>query len=301
MVLESILSAREVEKQPIVTFFLGFGISSLAVWLAYYIFPKEASNWFLFLTSIALEPLIIRIFYIEEQKEEKLTKETLWERHDDVILDYLFLFFGMVISFSFWFTIVPQSISSLMFKNQISEIMRIQSLRTALTGGLIGTGAILVVHPATGVTAYVSSKINLFKFIFVNNSRLLFLFVAFSFLFGAGAILLLTWNAAVVGVAIGNLVKGSIVEAAAAFQKSIVYFKVLPVSFLAFFVHGIFEVLGYFVGAIAGGILSVSLVRRHYMSPHFNRVLLDVVLLFGLALILIVIGAFIEVYITPAL
>ncbi|MFO7872768.1 MAG: stage II sporulation protein M [Candidatus Undinarchaeales archaeon] len=301
MVLESILSPEEAERQPFDMLILGFAVSSLALWLAYYVFPKEASNWFLFLTAIAVEPLLVRIFKEEEGEEIRISKETLWARHDDVVLDLLFLFFGMVISFSFWFTILPSGIVNVMFENQISEIMRIQNLKLGVAGGFVGTLAAVAETKQINFSNSVLTKARVFKFILVNNLRLMFLFVAFSFLFGAGAILLLTWNAAVVGAAVGNMIRVTIVDVANLSTKAAMYFKALPVSILSFFVHGIFEILGYFLGAIAGGILSVAIIRKHYESPHFKRLLWDVILLLTLASALIIIGAGVEVYITPIL
>ena len=300
MVLEAILSAEEVERHPIDMFFLGFGTASLGLWLAYYIFPKEASNWFLFLTAFALEPLLLRLFYLEEQEEVTLVHPKFWQRHEGVIMDYLFLFFGMVIAFSFWYAMLPQELTNIMFENQIAEVVRIQNLRVALTGGFIGTGAVLVQQYAPSLTAILENKKSMLEFIMVNNLRLLFLFVAFSFIFGAGAILLLVWNAAVVGVAVGNLAREGIVAAQIS-ARATAYFKTLPVSFLAFFVHGVFEILGYFVGAIAGGILSVAIIKKHYNNPHFKTIIRDVILLLLISAGLIVLGAFIEVYITPNL
>ncbi len=300
MVLEAIISAEEVERHPLDMFFLGFGTATLGLWLAYYIFPKEASNWFLFLTAFALEPLLLRLFYLEEEEEITIHHPTIWQRNKDVIMDYLFLFFGMVIAFSFWFAILPQELTNIMFQNQIDEVLRIQNLRTVVTGGVIGTGAIVASQAGPSFSALLDTKGGMLQFIMVNNLRLLFLFAAFSFIFGAGAILLLAWNAAVVGVAVGNLAREGI-SAAHISVKAAAYFKALPVSFLAFFVHGIFEILGYFIGAIAGGILSVAIIKKHYLNPRFRVLLLDVIILIIAATLLIVFGAFVEVYITPNL
>ena len=294
MVLESILTPQEVEKQPLDMFLLGFLVASLSLWLAYYIFPDGASSWFLFLTTLAVVPLMLRLMRIEEGKEEKLTKESLWQRHDEIIFVYLFLFFGMVVAFSFWFTILPNGITNIMFKDQVAELSRLQGLRASLTGAAAASGM-------AAVSGAIVSKATLLKIIMVNNLRLLFLFVLFSFIFGTGAILLLTWNAAVVGVAVGDLIKGTIVATASLFNKTTVYFKTLPISILGFFLHGIFEILGYFIGAIAGGILSVAIVRKHYDSPHFKRVALDIIILLAISIALIVAGAYIEVYVTPVI
>src|SRR3989344_1449460 len=291
MVAESIISAEEVERHPLDMFFLGFGTASLGLWLAYYIFPKEASNWFLFLTAFALEPLLLRLFYLEEQEEITLHHPTLWQRHKDVIMDYLFLFFGMVIAFSFWYTMLPLDLTNIMFQNQIAEVARIQNLRVVLTGGILATGAVAASQAGPTLASILENKVAMLKFIAVNNLRLLFLFAAFSFIFGAGAILLLVWNAAVVGVAVGNLAREGI-TAAHISVRAAAYFKALPVSFLAFFVHGIFEILGYFVGAIAGGILSVAIIRKHYNNPHFPTLVMDVIMLILLSVGLIVVGAF---------
>ena len=106
--------------------------------------------------------------------------------------------------------------------------------------------------------------------------------------------------AAVVGVAVGNLAREGI-AAAHISVKAAAYFKALPISFLAFFVHGIFEILGYFIGAIAGGILSVAIIKRHYRNPHFSVLLRDIIVLLLLSAGLIILGAFVEVYITPVL
>ncbi len=296
MVLEAILSAQEAESHPFDMFFLGFGVATLGLWLAFYIFPKEASNWLLFLAAFALEPLLLRLFYLEERYEITLSRPTIWQRHENVIVDYLLLFFGMVIAFSFWYTVLPQALTNIMFENQVAEVTRIQGLRASLTGAVIASGAVA----GPQISGYISEQLKTLNFIMANNLRLLFLFIAFSFIFGAGAILLLTWNAAVVGVAIGNLIRAELVATQLAGTLA-VYFKSLPISFFAFFAHGIFEVLGYFVGAIAGGILSVAIVKRHYTSPHFGILLKDVILLTALSAVLIIFGAFVEVYITPLL
>ena len=296
MVLEAILSAQEAESHPLDMFFLGFGVSTLGLWLAFYIFPKEASNWLLFLAAFALEPLLLRLFYLEERYDITFARPTIWQRHQNVIVDYLLLFFGMVIAFSFWYTVLPQPLTNIMFENQIAEVTRIQGLRATLTGAVIGSGT----TGALNLGGAISSKFQTLNFIMANNLRLLFLFIAFSFIFGAGAILLLVWNAAVVGVAIGNLIRTEIVATHLAGTLT-AYFTALPVSFFAFFAHGIFEVMGYFIGAIAGGILSVAIVKRHYNSPHFGLLVKDVVLLTALSAILIIFGAWVEVYITPLL
>ncbi|MFH1424749.1 MAG: stage II sporulation protein M [archaeon] len=301
MVLEDLLGAEKAERHPIDMVLWGFVVSTISLfiaflmskWLPTYIFPGHINAWFLFLTSLALVQLLNRVL-MREEKEMLVDKGTLLGRHTDVIFLYMFMFFGMIIAVSFWFTVLPYHLVQVLFSDQITEVLRIQSLRTTIVGSLIGTSGM-------AVTAMFANKGTMLKLIMLNNLRLLFLFMAFAFVFGAGAILLLTWNAAVVGVAIGNLIRGMVGATASIFLKTATYFTGFPISFFSFFVHGIFEVLGYFVGAIAGGIFSASIVRRHYRTKHFTRVIMDVGLLLGLAIALIIFGSYIEVYVTPLL
>ena len=65
--------------------------------------------------------------------------------------------------------------------------------------------------------------------------------------------------------------------------------------------HGIFEILAYFMGGLAGGIISVAVIRHEVGTPVFKRVLLDSIDLILLAIGVLIVAAFIEVYITPAL
>lgn len=305
MVLELILQPLRAEKQPIDMFVLGFSVASIALWLSVFIYrflpdyiPKEhVSSWFLFLTSLSLIILLNRILLIEEDKETTLLKETLMQRHKEVIFMFIFLFFGLIFAYSFWFTILPEGWLIVIFGDQWNEILRIQGLRTSVVGSLLSLLSGYAVINAN----LVAKNLAFLKIIMLNNLRLLFLFIAFSFIFGAGAVLLLTWNAAVVGVAIGNLIRDTIVITAGIFDRTAIYFKTLPLSFFGFFTHGIFEILGYFVGAIAGGIFSAAITRKHYKSKYFRRIVMDVSLLILLAIALIVFGAFIEVYITPVL
>ena len=65
--------------------------------------------------------------------------------------------------------------------------------------------------------------------------------------------------------------------------------------------HGVFEVLAYFVGGLAGGIISVAIINEHFKGEYTKRILKDSFQLMLLALIMLVIAGLVEVYITPLL
>ncbi|HIK01530.1 TPA: stage II sporulation protein M [archaeon] len=310
MVLEMIMKPEYAQKSPIKTLLLGFGVSSLALWISYlatlwlpsYIFPEHANSWFLFLTAVALIPFLNKIYLIEEREAERIYEKNILRRHEDLLFIYIFLFLGMILSFSFWFTILPLKISQIVFSGQVAEIYRIQGLKTSLSGALIATGAGAITgNILAKITGYATSRVAFLKLIMFNNVRLLLLFMVFSFVFGAGAILLLTWNAAVVGVAMGFIIRDSILVSANVLLKSAFYLKELPFSFMSFFLHGIFEIVGYFAGAISGGIFSVAILRGMHKTKHFKTILKDVIFFLVLALALVGIGAVLEVYVTPLL
>ncbi len=310
MVLEMIMKPEYAQKSPIKTLLLGFGVSSVALWISYlatlwlptYIFPEHANSWFLFLTAVALIPFLNKIYLIEEREDERISEKNIFRRHEDLLFIYIFLFLGMILSFSFWFTILPLKISQIVFSGQVAEIYRIQGLKTSLSGALIATGAGAITgNIFAKITGYATTRVAFLKLVMFNNMRLLLLFMVFSFVFGAGAILLLTWNAAVVGVAMGFIIRDSILVSGSVLLKSAFYLKELPFSFMSFFLHGIFEIVGYFAAAISGGIFSVAILRGMHKTKHFKTILKDVVFFLVLALALVGIGAVLEVYVTPLL
>jgi uncharacterized membrane protein SpoIIM required for sporulation len=107
----------------------------------------------------------------------------------------------------------------------------------------------------------------------------------FSLIFGAGAMFVLSWNASVIAAAIGVFTKYNISE--------------LPIGLLRYMMHGIPEIAAYFMTALAGGIFGVGFLRHGIRDPKFLRVVENSVILLFISLVLLVIGAVIEVYFIP--
>jgi len=120
-----------------------------------------------------------------------------------------------------------------------------------------------------------------FQKIIVNNIGVLFLSFVFSFLFGAGAVFILAWNASVLAAAIGITAK--------TFGSAVVG---LPVAILVFLPHGILEILAYFIGAVAGGLISTVIMRKN--SKKFWFVISDGLQLMLVAAVLLVVAAIVE-------
>ena len=150
-----------------------------------------------------------------------------------------------------------------------------------------------MLHANQQVTGNVISGGMLLK-IFLNNIRVLIFCLLFSFFYGVGAIFILSWNASVIGVAIGNFIRTNV-------SKYLAYFSIVPLAIVRYMTHGILEIGAYFVAGLAGGIISVAIIKHDLGTKNFEHVLLDSVDLILVSVLLLVIAALVEVFITPLL
>lgn len=258
MVLEKLVSLRAALKQPAWMVVIGGIVSVACLTVSYLIFETSVGLITNFLITIAMTPFMLSLMSYEEIKEEEIIKSKrnlgFFQRHGDILKIYTAFFCGMILSFSILYTILPDSISQKIFTDQINQINTIRGN---------------VASPGT-----------FFKII-TNNISVLLLSFALSFIFGAGAIFLLSWNASVLSTAIGTLAKqsGGI--------------KSLPLAILPFFPHGSLEILAYFIGGIAGGLVSVSITRRKSLGFWF--VVKDSLKLMVISVVLLIAAGLIEI------
>ncbi|MDP3734058.1 MAG: stage II sporulation protein M, partial [Nanoarchaeota archaeon] len=100
--------------------------------------------------------------------------------------------------------------------------------------------------------------------------------------------------------AIGNLVKSELAHSASivGFNTLSTYLGVVTFGFLRYMLHGILEIAAYFIAGLAGGIISIALIKHNLKE---NKVLVDSLDLILISLGLLIIAGFVEVYITPLL
>jgi uncharacterized membrane protein SpoIIM required for sporulation len=104
-----------------------------------------------------------------------------------------------------------------------------------------------------------------------------------SFLIGSGALIILAWNASILALYLSSFLrKGLMTE-----------FVVRSISLIP---HAPIEIAAYFFAGIAGGVLSVGLIREKIFSKEFFLVFRDSLILMGLAVLAIFIGGFVEVF-----
>ncbi|HIH32173.1 TPA: hypothetical protein HA235_05685 [Candidatus Woesearchaeota archaeon] len=287
MVLESLISPEKAENKPGLLVLLGFLYTSIAMLLSYMIFKQYSSMFMVFLATVVSVPLMYKLIKMEEQKDLTDQPEVmLLKEHWKALSAFMYLFFGATLCFAFWYVVLPSPTISLLFDSQTSTIISINGRTTELTGG---------------TTGFATNPFNILSKIFFNNVKVLLFTIVFSFLYGAGALFILLWNASVIGTAIGNFIRSNLASLATNLGGIGLgnYLSVISIGLFKYVIHGVPEILAYFVGALAGGIISVAIINHDVETRKFEHVLLDSADLLMLALVITFVAAILEVYVTP--
>lgn len=279
MVLESIINPTKAIKDPWKLFFIGFVYASVGILLSLWVFKSYSSLVMVFLTVLATIPLMIQTIKQEEEKDIKINNEKiLMKEHFKSLKFLIFLFLGFLLAYSTFFILLPAGTTQILFNSQLETI---SSINSGVTGGITNT--------------------TMFSTIFFNNIRVLMFCVFFAFFFGAGAIFILTWNASVIAAATGTFVKNKIAELASLVGNLHVfnYFHMFSLGILRYSIHGIPEISAYFVGGIAGGIISVAMINHDLESEKFKNIMVDALDLTMLAVFILFVAGLIEIFVTP--
>jgi uncharacterized membrane protein SpoIIM required for sporulation len=290
MIIEAFLNPQNVNKEKNIFFIIGLVYTSIAILLSIIVFKHQASMVMVFFTVMAIMPYIFNSIKHEENEDLVLKEEkSMLTEHAKTLYKFMLVFCGVVVAFVIWFVVLPPDTVHEIFSVQLQTINSINSEpETTPTGNFFST-------------AYFVSNLDIFQQIVMNNLVVLFFCLIFSFLYGFGAIFILTWNASVIGAAIGtNIDKG--LESAAAllgFDKIAMYFNVISYGLLRYAFHGIPEILAYFVAGLAGGIISVAAIKHDFRSKKYSKIIIDSADLVMIAIFLIFLSGFVEVYVTP--
>lgn len=291
MVLESIVTPSRMEKTPKGMLYVGFTYATVGLLLAYWIFGSYSSLTAVFITSMPLVVVMYKVLRLEERKDEEFCicerygrpfKRTfLIKQHGYALSMFMFLFIGMVMAYSLWSTTLPENMIEQLFDTQIKTIE--------------------FINPNIPTADFIEPN-NLLGEILYNNFKVLTFCILFSFLYGSGAIFILAWNASVLGVAVGSIIRHSLVNYTHLDKSSFLYNYLgsFSTSF-SFAIHGIPEIAAYFLGSLGGGIISVAVVNHHIKSKEFRGIIIDSLNLILLSAAILLLAGIIEVYVTPAL
>lgn len=282
--IEMLIMPKKAERRPWEMFFIGFFYASVSFLLVSFVFGKdfvlsEGSGLLLVIfTVICCLPFVYYIIKLEEGKDIEISNSgKLIKEHWKAILSFLWLFFGFVVAFSFWYIVMPDQAGQ-NFNFQIKTFCAINSASNY--------DLCLQQHGISQVTGS-ATKLTNFMSIFSNNIYVLIFTLLFSLMFGAGAIFILVWNASVIASAIGIFAKGSLSN--------------LPMGISRYMIHGLPEIAAYFIAALAGGIVSVAIIRKDLRGERMWSILQDALILIIISIVILVAAGLMEVYLTPML
>lgn len=263
--LESMLSFRRINEKPHLMFFWSFFICAIAIFISHELNMSIGVDGGFMAVVFTIIPSVFFITSLikrEEEMEEKQINRHLkvgfWGRHGKDIVILLFFFFGLTAAFSLSYLFVPQGF----YGSQTTKINQI----LGLSGQLTGLGS--------------DQKTIFMETIFLNNLNVMLFSFFFSFIFGAGAIFIITWNASVLGVRIGQL-SGSAWN--------------IPLRTLPYLPHGVLEIGGYLCAGLAGGIISAAFIRKNDVRV-LKAISVDSMKIMLLGISLVFLGAVVEVY-----
>jgi uncharacterized membrane protein SpoIIM required for sporulation len=250
-------------------FLLGIFYAFVGIVLAWITPFTDSSLAAVFLTTMAAIPFLVA----ELKKEEsEIKRKPLIGDHKDIVGIFFFLFLGILTTYILSAILLPADVYNTILSAQSGEINRVAGIFSSTGAAVANCG---------------ESPWSMFYCFMANNTSVLFFCLIFSFIFGAGAIFLLAWNASTLGVAIGTTIRNYIPLTG--------HLQAINIGLGRYLVHGIPEMIAYLLAAIAGGIISAAFVRHEYRSPKFFSVLKDSIGLIMVSLLLLVVSAIIEI------
>jgi len=282
--LEMLFSPRKAERKPWEMLFVGFLYASLSIFLVNWIFSSDPVlskySGILIVTFCVMFSLPFVYYSIKNEEERDIQEEGIFrilKDHRRALMSLLWLFIGFVIAFSLWHIIFgnPNTLNAQI--ETYCVINRPGSFNECVND--YGLGKV----KSTGF----STSSDMLLTIFSNNIYVLIFTLVFSLIFGAGAIFILAWNASVIAAAVGIFAKTSLAS--------------LPCGLFRYLVHGVPEIAAYFIAAMAGGIVSVAIIRHDTRTEKFWSVLQDSLNLIIVAVIILFLSALVEVFITPGI
>jgi len=284
--LEMLINPKKAEKRPWEMFFIGAFYATLSLILTNWIFSGDPVlskyTGILVVTFCVMFSIPFMYFALKNEEEKDLQITGFWrlmKEHSKALTYFMFLFFGFIVAFSFWYIVFEDGNQN--FRAQIETYCMINR-PTNFDECVSEYG----VKTLSKTTAFMSAQEKIVN-IFANNIYVLIFTLVFSLIFGAGSIFILAWNASVISAAIGIFSQSNLIN--------------MPLGIARYMIHGIPEIGSYFAGALAGGIISVAVIKHDIHSEKFWTILQDSLNLIIFAVVLLFIAALIEVFVTPAI
>jgi hypothetical protein len=338
MALEQLLDIKQIEKKPFLLFIYALICAIFSLFISYFLFPEYASLLFVAFGTLLLIPVIVKTFEFEQmvdtiknmnpfdnKNKQKITFSlfSFFSHAKKVLIVYGYVFVAFLIVFMISYIALPSSVSSELFKEQISSLSGFSDSKYIYQNNLLlneicdtnplfsientvtdcqvinlnhdGNFEYLIFENSTKPSRVYYTDIKQFgsyslyvrTSLFWNNFFILIIIVLMSCLLGAGSLFALIFIASLLGVFFSDII-----------QKAIGIFThaapVAAVSTPYVALHGLFLCLAYIFAIISGGILSLSLISGKYKSKEFFVVLVQAIILFLVSVLFLFIGVMIR-------
>lgn len=128
-------------------------------------------------------------------------------------------------------------------------------------------------------------KIPQFTSITINNIEVILVAFVLSLFYDVGALFLIVRTASIFA---GFILKFS----AFTVEKTMMNAAIFSIHFIP-------EILGFLLAALAGGVISKALIKKDLGSSQFKRIVRDGTVLLAISIVLIIIAALLETFVTP--
>jgi uncharacterized membrane protein SpoIIM required for sporulation len=284
--LEVLFNPRHENKKPWKMVLIGILYGTLSMFLVKIFFSQDVVlskySGILVVTFCVLFSLPFMYYLIKDEEKEEEDLEIgglvgVWKVHQDAIYAFLWLFLGFLLAFSATNAFLKDSS---LLNAQVEVYCMINS------PGNIEDCASKYSFENLNL-AGAATKPMRFLSILENNVSVMIFTLVFSFFFGAGAIFILAWNATVIASAIGIF---------SGYKLSSI-----PLGLFRYMIHGFPEIAAYFITALAGGMLGICIIRNGLAGKKLIKVLENVIILLFLSIVILILAAVVEVYLTPFL
>ncbi|MDD5182058.1 MAG: hypothetical protein PHC66_02700 [Candidatus Nanoarchaeia archaeon] len=264
MVLESIFDTKKLLERPFYLFGLVIVISLIGLLTSFLLFPDYFGVMSIAFIALLLFPLLHNIFTGSAEnhfKKSRIDFVLIFKQHYPIFKTFAILMLAVFVVFLALGIVFTPEMSAKLFKEQL---------------GLVEDS----VNTVSGFNFHAIAQ---------NNVRVVFITFGISLIYGAGVIIMISWNASVWGVIIGSSIRkgisltGSSALAYIAAQLA----QIVP--------HMILESLAYLGAAISGGLLAICVVFQNIHSKRFVYTITDSLFVLTLSIILILLSAIIEI------
>lgn len=255
------------------------------------LFPEQPGIFAVFFTTLFIAPFIlnemklnalligrikkvekngISLFNIKVKEEDKFNISDFFEENKKLLSVYFFFFIGVMLVVTTLMVFLPIEYSANLFTNQ---------------------GWVESFIPSREIGFEGMNKLSVFKDVLINNFSVIIVCFLVALVFPVGAALLIVWNA--------------IYWAVSFTQYSLFYSNIYGVGlayillplFLSVGLHTLLEAIAYFFGTMSGNLLSLGIKKDPVSSDRFYYIFKYCINLLIFALIFLIIGSIVEVFV----